>query len=116
VFPGAGLYLGPAVDAGVDPDEATISAIVDALTAPSKTAPAMPIVTPGDETQSFLMAKIHGCQNERALACTQQSRMLIECSTSPCGDVMPPRSMPVQLTTDQKHTIRRWVVQGALDN
>jgi hypothetical protein len=114
-FPGAELYLGPNLDAP-PPDEAAVSSVVAALKAPSKTAPAMPIVTPGDEDASFLIAKIHGCQNERGLACTQQSTLAVRCKSSPCGDIMQPVGEQVTLSTDQKNVIRRWVAQGALDN
>jgi hypothetical protein len=115
LYPGAGLYLGPPVSSPA-PDAATVTSIVTALKGQSKTAPTMKIVEAGNEALSFLIAKIHGCENDRALACTQQSAMLIRCTTSPCGDVMPPVGEPLALTADQKNTIRRWVAQGALDN
>jgi hypothetical protein len=115
LYPGAQLYLGPPLDKPA-PDEATISGIVTALKAASKTAPAMPIVTPMNEAQSFLIAKIHGCQNDRGLACTQQSAMLIRCKSSACGDSMAPPDQLVHLNADQKNVFRRWVAQGALDN
>jgi hypothetical protein len=115
LYPGAMLHLGPPPDKPA-PADTEISTIVAALKAASKTAPAMKIVEPGNEAASFLIAKIHGCQNERGQACTQQSVMLIRCDSNPCGDVMPPVDQITQLTADQKNTFRRWVAQGALDN
>jgi hypothetical protein len=115
VYPGAGLYLGPD-NTMPAPDEATISSIVLELHAQSTTAPAVKVVEPGNEAASFLVAKLHGCQNARGLACTQQSAALIRCKESACGDQMVPLDQPVQLTADQKNVFRRWIAQGALDN
>lgn len=117
LYPGAGLYLGPPPDNTMTPiTPELVTSIVNGLKAASKTAPTMKIVEPGNEAASFLIAKIHGCQNERGLACTQQSAGLIRCKSSACGDIMPPTDNIVQLTAEQKNTFRRWVAQGAQDN
>ena len=114
-FPGAGLYLGPHADSP-PPDAATVDGVLANLKAPSKTAPEMAIVAPGDEARSFLIAKIHGCQNERGLSCTQQSTSAVRCESNPCGDIMPPVGEEVVITPEQRDLLRRWVAQGALDN
>ncbi len=121
-YPAAKLYLGATSDNryNVTIDAALMTTVIGNLKAASKTAPERNIVAPGSPQTSFVVDKIYRCQNERGLACMEQSGKLpLHCTTSPCGDPMPPLDKDgqiLQLTEDQKNTFRRWIAQGAQDN
>jgi hypothetical protein len=127
----AALFLGPnlnsdagiiAADAGrddagrlIDPEGSTLTEaeirqlVVDGLVhVPSRTAPAMNLVEPGDPEQSFLMLKLEGCQAEANLTCEVQSGAQ---SDNPCGDLMPRNGE--KLPDAELDVIRRWILQGA---
>jgi hypothetical protein len=63
----------------------------------------MPLVTPGDPSRSYLMFKIDA---------TPQGAFCVSCASG-CGAPMPEDNV---LTTDERHTIRRWIAQGAQDD
>jgi hypothetical protein len=88
-----GLYLG--TQQGT-PDATAIHASVLA-TAVSYD---MPVVTPGDPSQSFLMHKADGD------ACTLCKNL--------CGESMPQSTQLLPVAS--RDTIRRWIAQGAKDN
>ncbi len=121
-YPAAQLYLGATSDNlyEVTIDAALMTTVIGNLKADSKTTPGTKIVNPGSPETSFVVAKIYRCQNERGLTCKEQSGKLpLHCSTSACGDPMPPLDKAgqiVQLSEEQKNTFRRWIAQGAQDN
>ncbi len=88
-----GLYLGSQLSA---PDVPAIRMSLLAKAVPID----MPIITPSDPSQSYLMHKIDGD------ACKL-------CSGA-CGKSMPNNS-PV-MSVDRRDVIRRWIAQGAKDN
>lgn len=106
--PRAELYLGPAEDA----TETDITTVYADLKRPSKTAPSLMLVDPGNPDQSFMMLKLEGCQNTLGLTCTAEPNLC----RSECGDPMPPlpRDTYASLDDTAKLTLRRWIAQGAL--
>lgn len=106
----AGLYLGPKKsDTTTVIDAALYQKIIAGVAdVPSKTAPAMDLVEPGDPSKSFLMLKVDGCHNEAGLACKAQPKAK---SGAPCGDRMPQSSSV--LCAEERDLIRRWIAQGA---
>ncbi len=112
----AGLWLGPKT--GTLSTELA-NTIIESLKVPSKTAPAMNNVTPGNWQNSFTMLKIDGCQDSVGLVCEPQDPR--DCFDNPCGAGMPqlddPESGEVYpLTVDQRNKIRAWIAQGAQNN
>ncbi len=104
----AGLYLGPKNSAPA-PSQAERQAIIDAMKGqPSKTAPAMNLVTAGDPSQSFLMLKMDGCHNAAGLTCTPQTGAE---TNGVCGDPMP-QTGDLRCKPD-RDAVRRWIAQGA---
>lgn len=89
-----GLFLAPKND----DDEKSVKA---GLAAKSRALPAMPYVTPGNPSESFLMRKLDGDQ------CVLDAR----CAGGSCGDSMP-QGNPL-LTEAARDTVRRWIAQGA---
>lgn len=94
----------------------------------------IPNVVAGDWQNSYLMMKLDGCQNEMGLncnsdaqglsaaACEQECSGLI-CPPLPCGDGMPAAlsdntndNAVYPLSDAQRHAVRAWIAQGALDN
>ena len=82
----AGLFLG---DPSSPIDPTLLMEVRDSLLAPSMTvtAPAVPRVTPGDPTKSFLLDKVTGSQDGRGYTCESQEPSPAD-STS-CGATMP---------------------------
>jgi hypothetical protein len=120
VYPGAGLYLGPAAsDNSTTVDATLLATIWGELQRSSATAPSMKIVAPTDPANSFLMLKLTGCQNTKSLTCMVQSVSASETKTG-CGDSMPPscfaQSSNVALSDAQIATFARWIAQGAQNN
>ena len=85
---------------------------------------AMPFVTPGDPSQSYLMHKIDGdlCT---VTGCVMSNAAVMQAGDEPgtAGQGQPPNwcgtPMPFNLPfidPSQRDTIRRWIKQGALDN
>jgi hypothetical protein len=105
--PRAELYLGPATGT----TEADLDGVHGGLLRASKTAPVMPLVTPGFPQQSFLLAKIEGCQNKLHLTCNSEANTCNEM----CGDGMPPppNTLYPPLSSQERLAIRRWIAQGA---
>jgi hypothetical protein len=118
VYPAADLYLGPPFDDKdrTPIDAALLSTVAAELRQPSKEAPPLDIVSPGDPSASFVVDKLYACQNAREMACTVVFSGPRHCPSSACGDPMPPRDEPAQLSEEQRTTIRRWIAQGAQDN
>ncbi len=113
----ADLWLGPPVGGTVTPADVTM--IIDTLKLPSKTAPAMTNVTPGDWQNSFTMLKLDGCQNTVGLQCEPQDAR--DCLDNPCGAAMPQLDDPDEgdmypLTVDERNKVRAWIAQGAQNN
>jgi hypothetical protein len=94
------VFLG-LVDGGV-PASTIRSGLVGVLTS---VLHSMSYVTPGDPSQSFLMHKMDGDQ------CLFDS----QCVGKYCGMLMP-QTADTPLEVDTRDTVRRWIVQGALDN
>jgi hypothetical protein len=95
-------YLG-GTDALTPGEAATILAGI--VNRPSAEDPSMPLVTPGDPTQSFLMLKMDGAQGSQSAQCMAgESRS--------CGLLMPYGRQTVldQATRDK---VRAWIAQGA---
>ncbi len=63
--------------------------------------PAMPLVTPGDPQESYLMRKMDGSQCALDAQCTGGS----------CGSSMPKGDVPLDVAT--RDVVRRWIAQGA---
>jgi hypothetical protein len=105
--PGAEPYLGPSLPAAPDA-HVMWTAIVGV---PSATAPELALIEPSAPAESFLVLKIEGCQNAGALACTPLMGVM---SGMPCGDTMPQAGRPV--CNADRALVRRWVLQGALEN
>lgn len=107
-----GLYLGPSLsDTTTVIDDALRAEVHANLLKASLTSKAMVLVKPGAPEQSLLMLKVDGCQALATPPCSRQAGA--ECSGA-CGDPMPQKG--VLLTSDERHTIRRWIAQGALNN
>ncbi len=116
-YPGAGLYLGPAItDTSTTDDAALHTMIVGELLGNSETAPSTKIVVPNQPANSFLMLKLTGCQNMANLTCMVQSPDVSETDTG-CGDTMPAPCFAeisnLTLTDTQIATFARWIAQGA---
>jgi hypothetical protein len=66
----------------------------------------MPLITPGDPMQSYIIRKMDGTH-----------AMIEGCMTGPgtnCGQVMPFRmNMPAPIPAAQIDIVRRWVMAGA---
>jgi hypothetical protein len=99
-------------------DPALLKEVRDGLLAPSKTVkvPALPRVTPGDPTKSFLLDKVTGTQNRRGYAqCENQS--VSGSSANTCGDTMPLGSTTYCATMPEKViAIVQWIRDGAPEN
>lgn len=106
----AELYLGPKQSAP-DPTPAERSALIAGLDQPSKTAPSMNLVAPGNPDQSFLQLKVDDTHNSAGLTCSPQPGAE---SGQPCGDSMPQQS-PL-LCQGERDILRQWIAQGAKDN
>lgn len=78
-----------------------IAALKTALRGPSRAAPAMAYVTPGDPEKSFLMHKLDGDQCVVAESCTGGD----------CGKSMPEGNE--LLPEASRDAFRRWIAQGA---
>ncbi len=107
----ADLYMGPSLSAGPPDDVAINEIFTTMLLVPSTTVGGMPRITPGNPSQSMMMIKIDGCQNDRGLTCTVQSGAV---SDTPCGDDMP-QSQPA-LPDREKEIFRDWIAMGAKNN
>lgn len=105
---GADLYLSEPAPAVVDPG-AMLARLVGV---PSKTAPALHLVEPGDPARSFLVAKVEGCQENFGFSCTRQARA--SAGSGPCGDTMPQGQRP--LCNRERELLRLWILAGAKDN
>jgi hypothetical protein len=105
------LYLGPKPSAP-EPDGAERSAIIAGLVnRPSKTAPSMNLVTPGQPEQSFLMLKMDDTHDGAGLACTPLPGAK---SGKACGDPMPQGQG--LLCAGRRDAVRRWIASGAKDD
>jgi len=113
------------VPSPADSDMALKTAVINGLMKPSKTFPSMPLVTPNDPKNSFLMWKVDGCQScsgklashncaagETADCCSVQSGALP--GNVLCGDRMPRGSD--FLPQAERDKIRLWIAQGAQNN
>lgn len=78
-----------------------IEAVKSGLRSPSRAAPALAYVTPGDPDKSFLMHKLDGDQCVIAESCTGGD----------CGKSMPEGND--LLPEASRDAIRRWIAQGA---
>lgn len=111
----AGLVLGdPNADLG-DPN--LLKDVRESLLAPSTTvkSPAVPRVTPGDPTKSFLLDKVTGTQNGRGYACENQAP--VGSPRDACGDAMPLGDATFCATQPGKIiAIARWIRDGALQD
>jgi hypothetical protein len=95
-----GVYLG--VKTG-DPKAALIYAGL--VGKPSNELAAMPYVTPGDPSKSYVMHKMDGDQ------CTLDA----QCTGGSCGQSMPQSSSAI-LPATSRDVVRRWIAQGAPNN
>jgi len=125
--PAGELYLGPE---SATPSSAELANVVSALiTTPSAIGPEGTLgVVAGDWQKSFLMLKVDGCQNDVGLDCSGDAKANQDSACDPpepCGDGMPQLDQedadslgtdPFPLGEDQRHTIRRWIHQGAQNN
>jgi hypothetical protein len=96
-------------------DAATVMAIYQALMMPSKTAPAMARVKPGDPSNSFLMLKLANLQNSRMLTCMNQDSSH-EMNPGPCGVNMPQGADPwcdSMSSRPKMDAIGQWIANGA---
>ncbi|MEL6182310.1 MAG: hypothetical protein AAFS10_25360, partial [Myxococcota bacterium] len=100
-------FLGPSLP--TTPDASEILAHIVGI--PSETVPSMLLVEPGAPAESFLIVKVEGCQDALELECTPQPGST---TSSACGGVMPLASRPI--CDLDRELLRRWVLQGALDN
>lgn len=109
----AKLYLGPKKSDTVTViDTVLYQKIIDGVAnVPSKTAPEMDLIEPGDPSKSFLMLKMDGCHDVAGLACTPQPKSK---SGAKCGDRMPQGNS--SLCADDRDVIRRWIAQGAAND
>ena len=97
-------YLGP--HSGTL-DAATVQTILSGLSKPSAEDPSMPLVTPGDSTQSYLMYKMDGTQS--SLDCSAGN------DNGGCGAFMPNMAISI-LPKSKRDTVRAWIDEGAPDN
>jgi hypothetical protein len=95
------IYLGSSMDTNSSDAAKVHDGIVNT---PSLDLASMPLVKPGDPSNSFLMHKIDGDQ------CMFEN----QCTTQSCGLSMPQNS--TLLEEERRATIRRWIAQGAMDN
>jgi hypothetical protein len=117
VYPALDLYLGPPESDTTTPlDAALYARLVGGLKKVSRSADGRALVFPGAPEKSFLVDKIYACQDERKLSCEVEFEGVLHCPEAACGDPMPPRDQPGQLSAEQKDAIRRWIAQGAQDN
>jgi len=86
--------------AGIE-DPINAAVVANLVNKPSTDLPAMPFVTPGDPSKSFLMHKIDGDN------CTLNA----QCVGGDCLGSMPDRSD--LLTVADRDIVRRWILQGA---
>lgn len=105
---GADLYLSEPAPAVVDP-RAMLARLVGV---PSKTAPTLHLIEPGDPARSFLVAKVEGCQEKLSFSCMRQARA--SAGSGPCGDTMPQGQRP--LCNRERDLLRLWILAGAQDN
>jgi hypothetical protein len=89
--PANGVYLGT--------DLARVQR--ELVTKSASELPTMPLVTPGDPRQSYLMRKLDGSQ------CALDA----QCLGGSCGDTMPRGEQPLPIET--RDVVRRWIAQGA---
>lgn len=116
-YPALDLYLGPPLDDTATPTDVTLYArIVADLKKTSRIAKGRSIVSPGAPDKSFLIDKLYACQSHRGLSCEVTFTGVSHCPDSACGDPMPPRDQPRQLSAEERDVIRRWIAQGARDN
>jgi hypothetical protein len=120
----AGLYLGD-TDSPLDDDQ--ISMLILQLTSTmSKIAPTEKLVDAGNWEDSWLMAKLDGCQSSYGVACDEEAdELILSLCNDACGDGMPasegtssnPNAFPTSEAERAKvHLVRAWIEQGALDN
>ncbi len=113
----ANLYLGKAA---VGLTDAEITALVAQLTtAPSEIAPTARNVVPGNWQESFMMAKLDGCQNDAGFTCNaESSHLVISFCKEACGDGMPASeaSFATGSSRPMVDKVRAWIAQGAQDN
>lgn len=113
----ANLYLGKQA---VGLTDAEITALVAQLTtANSEIAPAEKNVVPGNWQDSFLMAKLDGCQSSYDFACNPENpHLTISFCGEACGDGMPANEELFVTGSDRQmvNKVRAWIAQGALDN
>lgn len=117
----AGLVLGDPKSLREDGgfiDPLLLKEVRDSLLAPSTTvaSPAVPRVTPGDPTRSFLLDKITNTQSERGYAqCRNQGPT--RSSSNSCGDPMPFGDPNYCSTNSGKvMAIAAWIRDGAPQN
>ena len=77
---------------------------------PSEELPSMAKVKAGAPHESYLMRKIDGSNCVLSSQCVQTENT----AQGDCGVTMP-RNSPM-LTADDQDNVRRWILQGALDN
>ena len=96
-------FLGPPMTATTTP--AQIAAIrVQNVGVPSTKEPGMSRIAAGDAANSFLMHKMDATFECEDLTCA---------SDKSCGAVMP---LGQALAQGERDIVRRWILQGALDN
>ena len=95
------VYLGPVLgaEASVEQLEAILEQTVDV---DPVIEAGMPLITPGDASQSFLMHKADGTLECADLACA---------AGGDCGAPMP--YLKALIPLDERNVIRRWIAQGA---
>jgi hypothetical protein len=96
------MYLGSA-DGGVPASNIRASLV----NTPSIDLPSMPLVTPGNASQSFLMHKMDGDQCQFDSKCVPQGQG--------CQTLMP-QTNTEPLDVNTRDVVRRWIAQGAADN
>jgi hypothetical protein len=90
-----------------------VDRVYQGLLTASSTAPAVPLVAPGDPGASFLVDKLRGTHNVRGYDCVS---LRPEEMVGACGRAMPFGSSLCDLGSSgasQFNTIVAWVVQGA---
>jgi hypothetical protein len=96
--PTGGLFLGASTAMGSD----SVMAFDALVGKPSNELTAMPLVTPSNPNESYLMHKLDGDQ-------CQYTSM---CSNDNCQNTMP-SGVTVVLPVSERDTVRRWIAQGA---
>jgi hypothetical protein len=97
-------YLGPASGTA---DAATIETILCGLMQPAAEDPSMPMVSPGSDTNSFLMHKMDDTQG--TLDCSAGD------DSGNCGAFMPNMAVTI-LPQTKRDTVRAWINEGAPNN